>query len=155
MNGYLIDTNVLVRLVLPHDPLCAVAGTALDELKRQRKTVCIAAQNLIEFWSVASRPVEVNGLGMEPVKVASEVDRIEKLFPILNDRASVYRRWRTLVEAYAVSGRQVHDTRLVALMLEHGIGQILTFNVDDFTRYSEIETVSPKTLVPGPPRPND
>ncbi len=151
MSVYLIDTNVLVRLVLPHDPLNSVASGALDEIKRRGEKACVAAQNLIEFWSVASRPAEVNGLGMEPAKVASEVDRIERMFQLLDDRASVYRQWRSLVDAYAVRGRQVHDARLVAVMLEHGIGQILTFNVDDFTRYSEIATINPKSLAPGPP----
>ena len=106
MSDYLIDTNVLVRLVLPHDPLNAAASGAVDELKRRDEKVCVAAQNLVEFWSVATRPVEVNGLGMEPDRVASEVDRIEKMFRVLDDRASVYGRWRKLLRAHAVRGRQ-------------------------------------------------
>jgi hypothetical protein len=35
-------------------------------------------------------------------------------------------------------------------MLEHGIENILTFNVGDFTRYAEIATVSPEGLATGP-----
>lgn len=31
-------------------------------------------------------------------------------------------------------------------MLEHKIGNILTFNVDDFTRYSEVAAVAPQSL---------
>lgn len=38
---------------------------------------------------------------------------------------------------------QVHYARLVAAMLAHSLTQILTFNTNDFTRYSEITTVHP------------
>ena len=146
MSDYLIDTNILVRLVLPHDPLNPVATAAVDELKRRGDRAVAASQNVVEFWSVATRPVEVNGLGMAPDKVALEVDRIEKMFRVLDDLASVYKRWRVLVGLHSVRGRQAHDARLVAVMLEHGIGNILTFNVDDFTRYSEVTAVGPQSL---------
>jgi predicted nucleic acid-binding protein len=32
----------------------------------------------------------------------------------------------------------VHDARLAAVMLAHGVNHILTFNVDDFRRYPGI-----------------
>ena len=98
MSGYLIDTNVLVRLVLPHDPLSPVATAVVDELKRRGQKASVASQNVVEFWSVATRPVSVNGLGMLPDKVATEVHRIEKMFRVLDDVASAYKRWRGLSE---------------------------------------------------------
>ena len=146
MSDYLIDTNILVRLILPQDPLNPAAAGAVDELKRRGEKTCVAAQNLIELWSVATRPAEVNGLGMTVEKVKSEIEQIEKMFRVLDDFASVYKRWKDLVISHSVRGRQVHDARLVALMLEHKIGNILTFNVDDFARYSEIGATSPQIL---------
>lgn len=90
--------------------------------------------------------MEVNGLGMTPEEAKAEVERIEKMFRLLDELASVYKRWKDLVTSYSVRGRQVHDVRLVALMLEHKIANILTFNGDDFTRYSEITVASPQSL---------
>jgi hypothetical protein len=49
VSDYLIDTNILVRLVLPQDPLNPVAAGEVDELKRRGDKTCVAAQNLIEF----------------------------------------------------------------------------------------------------------
>lgn len=143
MSKYLIDTNILARLLLPHDPLCPVATSAVDELKRRDEKVCIAPQNLIELWSVATRPINVNGLGMAPNRVSVEVDRIEKMFRLIEEPPTIYPRWRHLVGAHAVRGRQAHDARLVATMLEQAIDYILTFNVDDFARYADIKAVSP------------
>lgn len=51
------------------------------------------------------------------------------------DNAQVYGRWRGLILIPGVSGTKVHDARLVAAMLAHGLTHILTFNVKDFQRY--------------------
>ncbi len=49
---------------------------------------------------------------------------------------------------YGVSGVQVHDARLVATMLVHGVTHILTFNTSGFTRYNSkgIVAVDPATV---------
>lgn len=41
---------------------------------------------------------------------------------------------------------KVHDARLVATMRTHGVSRLLTFDLDDFARYAEIEVVHPKTV---------
>ena len=48
-----------------------------------------------------------------------------------------------------VSGVQVHDARLAAVMKAHGIARIVTFNVADFTRFPEIEAVHPGEIAEG------
>jgi len=40
-----------------------VATTAMLTLMHRGTQLCIIPQNLIEFWNVATRPVERNGLG--------------------------------------------------------------------------------------------
>ena len=52
-----------------------------------------------------------------------------------------------MVITYRVSGKNTHDPRLVAAMIVHGIGSILTFDVQDFARYTEIVVADPKTRV--------
>src|ERR1035438_4900903 len=59
----LVDTNVLLRLLQPEHPQYAIASMALAGLRRQESDLCIARQNLVEFWAVATRPVAENGLG--------------------------------------------------------------------------------------------
>lgn len=150
MSRYLADTNVIVRWVLPHDPLSPAAVGAVDCLLRGGHEICVGHQNLVEFWAVATRPTEVNGLGMSPARAAEEVDKIQQFFPTLPDQAEVYDHWRELVGKYAVRGRQVFDARLVAVMLVHGLTHILTFNVDDFARFSEIEVIDPRDVCSTP-----
>jgi predicted nucleic-acid-binding protein len=62
----LVDTDVLLRLLQPQHPQYSTAAKAVAELRQQRVDLCIAPQNLVEFWVVATRPVANNGLGMSP-----------------------------------------------------------------------------------------
>jgi hypothetical protein len=50
------------------------------------------------------------------------------------------------VFAYSVSGASVHDARIVAAMIVHGVRHILTLVGSDFERYIEIVIVSPQNI---------
>lgn len=117
------------------------ATEALNVLLEREDLLYITTQNLIEFWNVATRPLKRNGLGMTVAQADDELGKLENLFNVLLDLPELYFVWRTLVTEYAVTGVQVHDTRLVAAMLVHGVTHILTFNTSDFKRFSELITV--------------
>lgn len=48
--------------------------------------------------------------------------------------------------AHAVSGVQVYDARLVAVMKVHDVTHLLTLNDRDFARYSGITVVHPSQV---------
>jgi predicted nucleic acid-binding protein len=59
----LVDTNILLRSAQPTHPLCPQATHTVSTLLRQKDAVFFCSQNIAEFWNVATRPVEMNGLG--------------------------------------------------------------------------------------------
>jgi predicted nucleic acid-binding protein len=65
------------------------------------------------------------------------------------DSSASYGIWRHLVVTRGVSGVQVHDARIAALMLANGITHILTYNGKDFTRFPGISALSPADVVGG------
>ncbi len=99
------------------------------------------SQNIAEFWNVSTRPADRNGFGQRPIETVPLLQELELLFPLLPDSPDVYPEWRRLVVKYDVSGAKVHDARLVATMVFHGVRRILTFNTADFTRYAAEEIV--------------
>ncbi|MCZ6633271.1 MAG: type II toxin-antitoxin system VapC family toxin [bacterium] len=139
---YLVDTNVLIHLSDRRDPHHPIVRAALRKLRRDGHQLQISPQNCAEFWNVATRPAEHNGLGLTPVDADRALKLIERLFPVLSDNPSVYSEWRRLVVDFEVSGVQIHDTRLVAMMKTNGITHILTFNRSDFARYAQIGIVA-------------
>ena len=57
---------------------------------------------------------------------------------------------KRLVVRHAVSGVQVHDTRLVALMTANGIRYLLTLNPTDFKRFPNVIAVTPAEVLANP-----
>lgn len=137
------DTNILLRSLQTAESHYFVTETALAKLRSRQKTLCIAPQNLIEFWSVATRPRHENGLGMSSSRAATEITALLRLFYLLPYRREVLERWRYIVLTYGISGKQAHDAHLVAMMQVHSIASILTFNPGDFTRYPGITVLNP------------
>ena len=144
---FLIDTNLLLRSVELDHPMYTVATNALITLRRRGERLHIVPQNLIEFWNVYTRPTERNGLGHTAAEARMEINRLKAFFTLLLDAPAIYSEWERLVTTYAVMGVNVHDARLVAAMCVHSLTHILTFNIQDFARYSEITAVSPTQIM--------
>jgi predicted nucleic acid-binding protein len=144
---FLADTNLLLRSVDPNHPMNADAVNAINRLRQRGEQIHIVPQNLIEFWNVYTRPLERNGLGRTAAEAEAKVNRLKAFFPLLLDPSVVYQEWERLVVMYGVIGVNVHDARLVAAMLVHGLTHILTFNTTDFARYAEITAVHPTAVI--------
>jgi len=145
---YLVDTNVLLRCIAPRSSQYRAATGAIRRLRRRRHRLCILPQTILELWAVCTRPAPptANGLGL-PQPIAKRYAAFaESFFELLPEHPGIYRRWRALVSSYAVVGRQVYDARLVASMLVHSVGSVITFNVSDFRRFPEIEVVHPEDV---------
>jgi predicted nucleic acid-binding protein len=144
--AYLVDSNILLRWVQLTAPEHPMAVAAVRALRLRGESLFITPQNEVEFWNAATRPAAVNGLGLTPAQADAELQRLEMLFPLLPDTAAIHAEWRQLVVGAAVSGRQVHDARLVAVMQAHGLTYLLTFNAADFVRYPGITVVRPQDV---------
>lgn len=142
----LVDTNVLLRSAQPSHALCSEATHAVSRLLREGQAVFFCSQNIAEFWNVATRPADRNGLGFSPEETWQEVRGIERLLTLLPDIPGIYIEWKRLVRDYKVHGVRVYDARLVAVMQVYGVERILTFNVEDFRRYGDAKAVHPSAL---------
>jgi predicted nucleic acid-binding protein len=146
----LLDTGILLRAFVPADPDCGPIRSALRQLRRQNEELFTTFQNVAEFYNVSTRPVTARGGYGLPVKtVEARVAFIERLGPRMIENDDVYRQWKRLISNYKVTGVAVHDARLVAMMLAHGVGRVLTVNDRDFRRYEPegIGVLTPQMLV--------
>ena len=132
--SHLVDTSLLLRIANPGDTLFDVAVSAVAELHRQSEVLYLAPQNLVEFRGSATRPLDVNGLGLSSDQAQFQSAEFEAMFPLLLETPEIYPAWKALVEAADVKGKQVHDARLIAICQVYSITHILTFNVRHFTR---------------------
>lgn len=142
--AYLIDTNVFLRVVRRSDSDRQLALNAIRKLRANKEDLCYTTQVLVEFWNVCTRPTHARGgLGLSTQLTERKVRLIEKRFRLLTESLATHQEWRQLVSNHSVSGVEVHDAMLVAVMKAHGITHLLTFNKDDFKRYPGITVLSP------------
>jgi predicted nucleic acid-binding protein len=127
VSTYLLDTNIVVRMMEPAAPEHAIVVNAM----------------------VATRPVEVNGFGWSPGATVAVIARLRSQFPLLEEGPATFERWLALVEAAEIRGKRAHDARLAAIILSHGMSQILTLNPSDFHGLQGVVAVVPSTVVGG------
>jgi predicted nucleic acid-binding protein len=142
----LVDTNVLLRRTQPGNNQYTVAVESVRRLLAAGEAVHYTLQNIAEFWSVITRPVTSNGMGVDAATALAEVEKIERAMELLPDSPAMYGEWKRLVLQHGVAGVKVHDARLVAAMNVHGVRRILTFDAGDFARYG-VEVLLPAAVL--------
>ncbi|WP_347351493.1 hypothetical protein [Intrasporangium sp.] len=95
-----------------------------------------SGQILREYLAVATRPLAQNGLGMEQSAAVANVRALRTRLHLLDEDHKVGDRLLELLDAVDCAGKQVHDAKVVATMLVHGIRTLVTLNVGDFARFN-------------------
>ena len=147
MAKYLYDTNILLRLSDRISANYALARDATYILIEQGHKCCLTSQIIIEFWVVATRPTEVNGLGWTPERTKNQINQFLTRFTVLEETPEIFTLWFQLVTDYNIKGKRTHDIRLLAVMKAHSITHLLTFNPDDFVPLPNIIILQPQDLL--------
>ncbi len=144
-----VDSNILCRFANRADPQHAETRQALDSAIGQGDVLLISRQVEREFWVVATRPRDRNGLGMAPAEVEANLKAWrEAFFTFVPDSSTVHEAWRDIVAKHAISGKPAHDAGIVAAAKTARADQTLTFNKEDFRRFEpEIAISTPQKLI--------
>ena len=143
----LLDTNILLRLDDVAHAQHHLALAAVERISACNRSCVIVPQVLYEYWVVATRPVAVNGLGLDVAHAERVIDDWIRFFPVLLDERGIFTHWRTLVVTHAVQGKNAHDARLAAAMQRHQVTELLTFNAGDFKRFPNVRAWTPSDVL--------
>lgn len=138
----LLDTNVLLSATNPLRSLHRAALAVLNDWPNEGFVLAVSSQILREYLVVATRPVEVNGLGLSTEDALANVTAFRGRMRLLADDEPVWDRLRALVAAHECKGKQIHDANVVACALTSGVTMLVTANVGDFNRFAaELELI--------------
>jgi len=132
----LLDTNILIHSKLAASPHYAKVTQRLTHFYEDNEELIICPQVLYEFYVVATRPANKNGLGVSSHDALHEINNLQETFTLISDPAGLFVDWMSLLQKYQTLGKSAHDTRLVAFMMGHGIKHIYTLNPADLNRYN-------------------
>ncbi len=138
----MVDTNVLVYATINEAPKCEEARQWIARLQNKNIQLCTTQQIYREYLVVLTRGV-VFERSFTVTEALTALERIRPAFRELSPTGETFEELTTLVRRYAVSGKQIHDANIVAVLITYGIGALATYNQGDFQRFEEIRLLAP------------
>lgn len=138
-----IDTNLLVYAHREDSPFHARAAECVAMLAEERTSWAIPWPCLHEFFAIVTHP----RIYTPPTPQELALDQIDAWLesPSLSLLAETDSHWpelRALIADGHIRGPQVHDARIAALCLQHGV-QTLWSADRDFSRFPKLSVANP------------
>lgn len=100
-----------------------------------------------EFLVVATRPANVNGLGLSIEYALENVEALRTRVRLLPDEKPLLPTLLGLCRRFSITGKRVHDANIVAAAVVHRIKRIVTLNVGDFAPFASlVGAITPRAL---------
>lgn len=144
-----LDTNLLVYAHRRDDPQHVPAVGAVRDLLESAQPVAIPAPCLGEFVSVVTSA----RMSPRPSTIQQAIEQVDVwLSPpwvqLIGERSEHWDRLRGLLDRPGVTGARVHDARIAAICLDHGVRELWTAD-RDFGRFPELRTRNPLVAAAG------
>jgi len=143
----LVDTNVLLAATVRQLPAHAESREFAERLLSSAAPWCLSWVNIYEYLRVATHPrVFSKPLKWTEARAAVSQFLASPQLEILSETPSHLATLEKVVaEAGSVSGNFVHDCHVAALMREHDVRRIVTFDTH-FRRFSKIDVATPRDV---------
>lgn len=140
-----VDTNVLVYAHRKDSPFHESAADRVRKLAESRAPWAIPWPCLHEFYSIATHPRVYDPPSTTAQACAQISAWIESpSLVLLSEGGAHWETLRTLVAEGKVAGPLVHEARVAALCLAHGVTELWTLN-RDFSRFPALSVRNPLT----------
>lgn len=136
----LLDTNVFIDATDERRPRHSAALFLLEG----GRSLVLCAQVIREYLVVATRPVALNGLGLELPDALSNLAEFRTVVRMLPEEKPVLNALLGLLRgAPPCQGNTIHDAFLVATMTVHRVRRLITSNPRHFHRFDDLIEVVP------------
>ena len=138
-----IDTNVLVYAHREDSEWHPAAARRVKQLAEGRAAWAIPWPCVHEFLAIVTHP----RIFVPPTPLARAIDQVEAWLEspsavLLSEGPDYWASLRILVEAGRVAGPLVHDARIAALCLHHGVEELWSAD-RDFSRFPGLVVRNP------------
>jgi uncharacterized protein len=138
-----VDTNILVYAHRKDSAFHAAAFAQIKALTENRSSWAIPWPCLHEFLAIVTHP----RIYSPPTPLARAIDQVEAWLesPNLTLMGESDQYWpilASLLQSSQASGPGVHDARVAAICMTHGIRELLTAD-RDFGRFPSLRVVNP------------
>lgn len=138
-----VDTNVLVYAHRRDSDFHEAAADAVRSLAQARSSWAIPWPCLHEFYAIATHP-RIYSPPSTPEQAVAQIDAwlASPSLTVLGEPSDHWSRLSALVVDGKVAGPMVHDARIAALCLGHGVRELWSAD-RDFSRFPELGVRNP------------
>lgn len=138
-----VDTNILIYAHRGDSPFHLAAVEAMDKLAASGKPWCVVWQCAHEFISIVTNP-KIYRPASTLDQCLSEIEnwRACSTFCWIAEGSAHWKVLKSLVREGRVTGGLVHDARIAAVCIQHGVETL--WSVDrDFSRFPALVVTNP------------
>lgn len=106
-------------------------------------------QVLREYLVVATRPADVNGLGLGVDAAVRNIGTFRTRMHILPETREILDELISVTHRHSLKGKRIHDANLVAAVHHHHVDHIVTDNISDYASLTLVPVWSPSAAVEG------
>lgn len=139
-----VETNLLVYAHRREAPSHVRAAELLRECARGAERWAIPWPCVSEFFSIVTNPKIWRGAESTPAQALAQLDAwaASPSAVLLAEVDSTLEVLARLVRRAALKGPSIHDARIAAICLSHGVTELLTAD-RDFSRFHELPVRNP------------
>ncbi len=142
-----VDTNILVYAHRKDSEFHAPAATLLQTLAEGAHAWSIAWPSVHEFFAIVTHPRIYRPATPTPRALAQvEAWLGSPSLVLLGETSKHWAILRTLIVDAKIEGPKVHDARIAALCVQHGVRELLSAD-RDFSRFPQIAVRNPLIAV--------
>ncbi|MCA0436638.1 MAG: PIN domain-containing protein [Actinobacteria bacterium] len=138
-----VDTNVLVHAFRADSPHHQPAAAAVDEAVNSGRAIGVPWPCVHEFLAVVTNP-RAFGTPSTPAEALAAMEQLlaqESVRP-LGETPAHLSTLHALITRSGVVGPKVHDARIAAICLDHGVDELWTAD-RDFGSFPDLRTRNP------------
>jgi toxin-antitoxin system PIN domain toxin len=138
-----LDTNILVYAHRADSPFHARARHCIRSLAEGNGAWALPWSCVHEFLAVVTHP----RIYKPPTPIANALDQVDAWLEsptlvLLSENEAHWPALRRAIEAGHVQGPRVHDARIAALCVAHGVTELWSAD-RDFSRFGELRVTNP------------
>jgi len=138
-----VDSNLLIYAHKEGSPFHTTAAEIIDSLRHQPTPWAIPWPCIHEFIGIVTH----SGIYKPASKLSQALEFVDALFAspqihLLSESPGYFEKLRELALAAKLTGPRIHDARIAALCLHHGVRELWTAD-RDFSLFPKLKTRNP------------
>lgn len=138
-----VDSNLLIYAHKQGSPFHSLAAEIIDSLRHQRAPWAVPWPCIHEFIAITTHP----GIYKPASTLAQALGFLDSVFAssqlhLLSESSGYFEKLREIATSARLKGPRIHDARIAALCLHHGVSELWSAD-RDFSAFPQLKVRNP------------